>query len=170
MMTSIKIVSITIASFLFYSCDKTKSKIQYMPDMADSPITKAQRSFVEPPMYSVPMNKALYPKTAEEAETLINNPYTCSDEEIKKEGEKIFGTYCMVCHSQDAKGQGSIGESFPLARPDLTAEKYQTRKDGFFFHRISFGVGMMPAYGDKTSIPERWKIICHLRQLQGKGN
>ena len=86
----------------------------------------------------------------------------------KQEGKVLFETYCAVCHGVDGKGEGYIKYAYPVPVPDISRADLAARKDGFFFMKISKGGPMMPAYGYATSKLERWKIITHLRTLQGK--
>lgn len=141
-------------------------KIQYVPDMADSPATKSQRSYIDPPEGSFAMGSMIYPKTVEEAEkVLLMPPRIKEDPGTEAAGKHLYETFCTVCHGPDAKGGGSLGENFPRP-PDLTHESYKARLDGFFFYRITFGANIMPAYGYAITIPERWQIVTHVRKLQ----
>lgn len=168
---SMRWFSLGLLFFWLTSCkcefDRNKTKLQYMPDMVTAPVARAQREYLDPPEWSVPNDAILYPKTPEEAETLLINPFTGRwDEEAQKtNGKRLFGIFCSVCHGQDAKGHGNIQDKFPPP-PDLTLDLYKNRKDGFFFHRITFGSAIMPSYGHATSPHERWQIILHLRDLQ----
>lgn len=143
------------------------TKIQYMPDMADTPVSKAQRSYIDPPEHSVSMSALPYPKTPEESEKLLQMPPgIAQDPATEVAGAKMYETYCRVCHGADAKGQGTLGPNFPVP-PDITHESYVARGDGFFFYRITFGSAIMPSYGHAITPIERWQIIRHLRTLQG---
>lgn len=147
------------------SCDRSQPKIQYVPDMADAPLLKAQRSFIEPPEHSVATNAVLYPKTVEEAEATLKNPLP-QDDRVLMLGERMFNTYCVPCHGAAAKGDGLVTDVYPKP-PDITAEMYQKKGDGFFFYRITFGGNIMPGYGHATQPHERWAIVHYLRKLQG---
>ena len=169
-MRSRHIIGLGLILLSLTSCkwgDPSKTKLQYMPDMADAPVVKAQREYLDPPVGSVANNAILYPKTPEEAETLLINPFTgrWDEDKHKEKGKQLFGIYCAVCHGQAANGQGNISDKFPPAS-DLTLDLYKNRKDGFFFHRITFGSAIMPSYGHSISPHERWQIILHLRDLQ----
>lgn len=144
-------------------------KIQYMPDMADSPAPKAQKEYLDPPQGSVAMNAIFYPKTVEEAETLVTMPeQIAKDPQLAAKGEQLFDTFCIACHGKDAKGHNALGPNFPPP-PDITGEVYQKKGDGFFFYRITFGGALMPSYGHAISAYERWQIIAHVRNLQKAG-
>jgi mono/diheme cytochrome c family protein len=156
-----------LATSLLTSCryDGTGTKMQWAPDMADSPANKSQRSYLDPPEGSRSMTAILYPKTPEEAEVQFSMPEAiASDQRGLEKGKTLYETYCQVCHGADAKG-GHINPA--IAPPDLTHPTvYVPRKDGFFFYRITFGANVMPGYGYATTPAERWYIIRHLRTLQ----
>ncbi len=168
-----KIVSNTVMLGLLMSAgchrDGNTTKLQWMPDMADSPTVKPQEAYIDPPDHSVSTQAILYPATAEESEKLLQNPYPASADMIAK-GKTMYDTYCTVCHGPDAKGDGQITDLFPRP-PDLTIDVYNKRGDGYFFHRITFGgVALMPAYGYAITPSERWQIVHYLRTLQKKGS
>lgn len=147
-------------------------KIQYMPDMADSPAPKAQKEYLEPPEGSVSMSAIVYPKTVEEAEKVLMTPELIArDPNTPAKGKVLFDTFCIMCHGKDAKGHGTLGPNFPQP-PDLTNAVYVQKSDGFFFYRITFGSAstLMPGYGHAISAHERWQIIAHLRNLQKAGH
>ena len=78
----------------------------------------------------------------------------------------MYQTYCTVCHGEDGKGKGPLGDAYPIPVPDITAANYLAKKDGFYFLRISQGGQMMPAYAYAISPHERWQLIAYLRTLQ----
>lgn len=176
-MITARTIITTVALLAVSACsqDPGVTKLQYVPDMADSPTQKTQRNYIDPPEGSVAMNSFPYPKTVEEAEKQLTMPSRiASDDAQTLEGQKMYATYCMVCHGQDAKGAGSVvgkeGEVGLMAPPpDLTVPAYVTRADGFFFYRITFGANVMPAYGHATTPVERWQIVKYLRTLQKPG-
>ena len=148
--------------------DGNQTKLQYMPDMADNPVVKAQRGYIDPPEGSVAFGaNVIYPDTPEDSEKFLNNPFPASDA-ILASGKDLFTTYCAVCHGDDAKGGGTFVELYTRP-PDLTAATYVARKDGFFFYRITFGGAIMPGYGHSTAPNERWHIVHYLRTLQKAG-
>lgn len=166
---------ITVIGAFACSKDPNVTKMQYVPDMADSPTQKTQRNYIDPPEGAVAMNSYPYPKTVEESEKLLTMPQRIAMEPAQEaEGKKMFETYCVVCHGEDAKGQGPVvgkaGETglMPMP-PDLTNAAYVSRGDGFFFHRITFGGSIMPSYGHATTPTERWQIVKYLRTLQKAG-
>ena len=144
------------------------TKWVYMPDMLDSTKHKAQGDFLMPPEGAVAMDAMLYPDTIEDSEKYLRN-YLKNGSTVKEdtlEGKRLYGIYCVPCHGPEAKGDGKITDKFPKP-PDLTHDNYKKRGDGFFFDRITKGSSVMPSYGHATSQKERWKIVLHLRELQG---
>lgn len=145
--------------------DPTQPKVQYVPDMADAPTMKPQENYLEPPQGSVATNAILYPATVEEAEKSLKNPLP-NEPQVVALGEKTYNTFCVPCHGAGGKGDGSITDLYPRP-PDITADIYQKRSDGFFFHRITFGANIMPGYGHAIMPHERWATVHYLRKLQG---
>ena len=158
------------AAAVFSGCryDGTGTKMQWAPDMADSPKPKPQRTFLDPPVGSVAMNATFYAKDSTEAETTMEMPaWISSDPQVEEKGKVLFDTFCIACHGADAKGKNFLGPKYPTP-PDLTHSLYKGRADGFFFHTITFGSAstIMPGYGHAISLHERWMIVKHLRSLQ----
>lgn len=152
---------------VFTACtgNPNDTKLQYFPDMADSPAFKTQGNYIDPPEGSIARSAILYPDTKEESETLLQNPYQGQAEKHLQNGEHLFNIYCSVCHGPRAKGDGNITDKFPRP-PDLTMDMYKAKKDGSLFHTITFGSALMPSYGHATTANERWEIILYLRTLQ----
>lgn len=148
-------------------------KIQYVPDMADSPAPKAQKEYLDPPAFAVAMNATPYPKTVEEAEQMLKTPDAiAADPKTPEKGKQHYETFCVPCHGKDAKGIGTLGNVGAPQPPDITSATYATKGDGFFFYRITFGSAstLMPGYGHAISTHERWQIVAHLRNLQKAGH
>jgi mono/diheme cytochrome c family protein len=174
MKTKIFSLAICFSVFAASACKDgpNDTKWQYLPDMADAPTVKAQENYLEAPEGSVAINAILYPKTIEESEKLLRNPLArlsgkALDARVDQ-GKKLFATFCQHCHGQDAKGVGTVTDKFVPA-PDITTGTYKSKKDGFFFHKITFGGPIMPGLGHAISAHERWKIVLYLRQLQNGG-
>lgn len=165
-------VGLVSSLLLFVACDpqgRNTTKLQYMPDMADAPTVKAQENYLDPPEHAVAVNAVLYPATMEIAESEFRSPYSANSRNIAaalEEGKMLYGTFCTVCHGDDGKGKGTLGDAYPIVAPDISRADLAARKDGFFFMKISQGGAMMPSYGHAISVQERWKIIAHLRTLQ----
>lgn len=170
MKLSISRTYLCLSIILTASCNKdpNDTKLQYLPDMADTPIVKAQREYLDPPEGSVASSAILYPATAEASEKALQNPFLQYPEGQAEKGKKFFNIYCVPCHGEAGKGDGTVTAKLP-APPDITTEAYAKRGDGFFFHTITFGVRNMPSYGHSIAAHERWLIVMYLRELQKAG-
>lgn len=159
------LLQFAVLTLLVSACeDQGKTKIQYMPDMADAPITKAQREYLDPPEGAVAMNDLPYGKSPEDA-NFLQNPIPKSEEHTKR-GQKLFNTFCIPCHGVDGKGVGTITDVY-MPAPNLTTADYKAKDDSFFFFRISKGKGLMPGYAHAIDAEERWYIVHYLRSMQG---
>lgn len=165
-MSSSKILATVFLALFSMSCDKRATKMFYMPDMVDAPTVKVLEDYLDPPENSVSMRAIHYPDDVEQAEAQLSNPLDQNDVNLAG-GKKIYNTYCIVCHGDDAKGGGSLTDAYPAA-PDITTVDYSNRKDGFFYYRITFGAALMPAYGHSITEKERWQTVQYLRTLQSK--
>ena len=165
------VASVAIATTLSVGCRNhpEQTKLQYMPDMADAPTVKAQEDYIDPPPHSVARNTMYYPNTVEEAEQRLTMPPEIKGQEVVGiyDGEKLYETYCTVCHGVAGQGNGTLNDKFPRP-PDITSDYHKLKSDGFFFHKITFGSAIMPAYGHSIYPAERWEIVKHIRTLQGK--
>ena len=147
--------------------DGTGTKMQWAPDMADSPANKAQRSYLDPPVGAVAMDAIFYPKSPEEAEKTLIMPPAIAQADNMEKAKTLFNTFCIPCHGPKGNGIGLLGEFYPRAA-DLTNQIYWSRRDGFFFYRITFGSAIMPSYGYAISPHERWLIVKYVRHLQAQ--
>lgn len=143
--------------------NSNNTKIQYMPDMADSPTIKAQENYIDPPVGSVSANALLYPESVVEAEKVLKNPFEAKPEVVAA-GKELFGTFCTPCHGPNADGKHSLGPTYPPP-PDLTNEAYKAKQSGFYFYVMTFGGALMPKYGHAIDVNERWKIARYLESL-----
>lgn len=150
--------------------ETSQTKLQYMPDMADSPTVKAQEDYLDPPEGSVSTTAVIYPEDMSVAEKEFVNPFP-ANESNQEQGKKLYNTYCSLCHGLSGKGGNSstLTDAYPKAAiPDITRADMVAMKDGFFYMKISTGGPMMPSYGHATTSNERWQIVSYVRQLQGK--
>ncbi len=107
----------------------------------------------------------LYPR--EKYEEITVNPIKPTKVSIEN-GEKLFATFCAVCHGPQGLGNGPVIKRgfYPV---NLTAAPTQARTDGFIYAYIRFGGKvMMPSYRESISENGAWDVVNYVRKLQGK--
>jgi mono/diheme cytochrome c family protein len=164
------------------SCDDdpTVPNREYMPDMvssvafdtfAENPNTPDRRTLMAPPKGAVPrgfqpLHFSPGPDEAARAGRELTNPIP-DGPLVRQRGEVAFQRWCSPCHGHEGLGDGLVGRKFPRP-PSLTADHARGLPDGRIFHIISFGQGVMPAYGQQVVQRDRWMIERYLRQLQNQ--
>jgi mono/diheme cytochrome c family protein len=183
MTRSRKIFGAVLIAVVTVSCvrDPKQPGREYMPDMAHSvaydagspnPLYASGATNQLPPVGSIAVGKYTYPLSNtpegyEKAATSITNPFTFSDDEIKKEGKKLFTIYCIVCHGEAGDGQGHLVQidKYP-APPSYFTPDLLSKPDGQRYHTIMYGKGMMGSYATQLEHRERWLVLEYVRLLQ----
>jgi mono/diheme cytochrome c family protein len=119
---------------------------------------------------SSPLQDELPPFTQLQLDSVgavLMNPIPASAEVLAR-GQVVYERQCSVCHGVLGDGAGSVvgAGRFPAAvsvRDAATAG----RADGYLYGVIRVGRGLMPAYGERISHPDRWAVVHYMRQLQG---
>ncbi len=111
-----------------------------------------------------------YPNTAEgyeQAGLYLHNPLPAGDrEKNEKDGEALYGKFCVHCHGATGGGDGKVGGKLPGAPPAYNG----TLKDlpeGKIFHSITYGKGLMGSHASQLTQEERWKLVYYVQKLQG---
>ncbi|MBX7144487.1 MAG: c-type cytochrome [Oligoflexia bacterium] len=117
---------------------------------------------------SVPMGSLERRVESKDEAAKLENP-SKGDALSTANGERLFAVNCSPCHGQFAGGKqtavGAVARFMP--GPDLTAQLYKDRSDGFFYGTIHFGgMALMPGYGYKLSPQEHWDIVNYIRKFQ----
>ena len=101
----------------------------------------------------------------EKAGLYLKNPIALSDE-VLKDGETIYGKFCVHCHGDAGKGDGKVAAKLPGAPPAYDGT-LKNLPEGKIFYSISNGKGMMGAHAPLLSVEERWKLVHYVQKLQG---
>lgn len=125
--------------------------------------------------------------TLTDAKTL-KNPLQGSDANLKS-GSDLFALNCVQCHGQKGLGldtpNPSKGDAFmiiyfkaanqtlpqdqQIALPkNLTAADVAGLSDGELYYYITNGIQHMPPFGNLLTPEQRWQLVLHIRQLEGK--
>ena len=160
--------------------DKNSPGVEFMPDMYRSPSLETNMTYVslatgdtlEANRLPAPNTIArgympyTYPNTTEGYEAAganLRNPIASSEANLK-EGEELYGKYCVHCHGAGGEGDGLVGGKLPGPPPAYSTLK--NLSDGKMFHTITYGKGLMGAHASLVSKDERWKLVLYVRKLQ----
>jgi mono/diheme cytochrome c family protein len=186
---SIKFVFITALSSLvvagFTACgkkDENSPGFEFMPDMYRSPSLEyyntntvdgiQEMNAKEPVAGTVARGFLPYayentPEGYEKAGMNLRNPLPASSrEENEKEGEVLYGKFCVHCHGASGAGDGKVGAKLPGPPPAYDGA-LKNLPEGKIFHTITYGKGTMGAHNSQLTQLERWKLVCYVQKLQG---
>lgn len=175
-------MALVLAGLLASGCAREKAQpaVEYMPNMAYGPRLAAQRedpfhpgtSVMRLPVEgTVPRGYTPYrfaqADTTQAAAAMVNPlPRTA---EVLARGQKVYMTFCVVCHGPKGDGQGYMVPRFPMP-PALFSEKVRNWPDGRIFHVITRGQNLMPSYATQILPEDRWAAIHFVRALQRAAN
>ena len=84
-------------------------------------------------------------------------------------GEDMFNVHCAICHGKSGDGNGVVGYHLGqngVTVPSLHNFPKESHPDGYIYHVISNGKGLMGAYKHNIPVRDRWAIVSYLRTLQ----
>jgi mono/diheme cytochrome c family protein len=83
-------------------------------------------------------------------------------------GEERYGIYCSPCHDGTGGGQGLVvtRANWQPAPPTFHQDRIRHMPDGQLFATITHGVRLMPSYGARIPVDDRWAIVSYVRALQ----
>lgn len=85
-------------------------------------------------------------------------------------GKQRFNINCAICHGAAGYGNGIITQYGLNGVANFQQDRIRTMPDGQIFNTITFGKGMMGAYGSNVAVEDRWAIIAYIRALQRSQN
>jgi cytochrome c len=100
------------------------------------------------------------------------NPLPASDENIRA-GQRVFTSYCMVCHGLDGQNTGvPFADKMSPPVPLLTSSAVQAYTNGQLHWIIKNGISPsgMPAAKDIFHDDEIWELVLYIRHLPPKGS
>lgn len=168
----------------FASCGKKDANspgVEFMPDMYVSPSMEVYgtREIDGDTMYStefLPVKGTIargyipyaYPNTAqgyEQAGMYLKNPIALTPQ-VEKDGEVLYGKFCVHCHGASGAGDGKVGQKLPGAPPAYNGA-LKDLPEGKIFHSITYGKGLMGNHASILTQEERWKLVHYVQKLQG---
>jgi len=173
----------------FTSCskhDENSPGVEFMPDMYRSPSLETNLFKVvknedgsmdtviannEPVKGTIargymPYAYANTPEGYESAGADLHNPLAVNDVNLKQ-GEELYGKFCVHCHGASGEGDGSVGGKLPGAPPSYKGV-LKALPEGKIFHSVTYGKGLMGSHSGQLTKDERWKVVMYVQKLQGK--
>jgi mono/diheme cytochrome c family protein len=153
------------------AADGDKPGMQLLPGMVDSGVVKSfEESPRRPPDGTVAVERTVFaygpgPAEAARAGAELVNPLEPTPPNLAR-GKQVFENVCFVCHGPRGEGDGPIIGRFPNP-PSLLSPRAKALPDGRIFHVITRGQGIMPPHAAQVLAEDRWKVILHVRALQG---
>ena len=163
------------------SCGKKDSNspgIEYMPDMYRSPsveVYNANDMYADslgsrkPVAGTIPRGFMPYMYTNDStgygaAGRELKNPIALTPA-VLKEGEELYGKFCVHCHGATGMGDGPVAAKLPGAPPAYSGG-LKNLPEGKIFHTITYGKGLMGSHASQLSQEERWKLVHYVQKLQ----
>lgn len=111
-----------------------------------------------------------YPNTPdgyEQAGLNLHNPLASANKEMwEKDGEVLYGKFCVHCHGATGAGDGKVGGKLPGPPPAYNGA-LKNLPEGKIFHTLTYGKGSMGSHASQLSQEERWKLVFYVQKLQG---
>jgi len=167
----------------FTSCGKkdlNSPGFEFMPDMYRSPSVENYGTYI---IGDDTLNSAMLPVKGticrgympyvyentkegyEAAGMYLKNPLPLT-EKIDKEGEILFGKFCIHCHGVGGMGDGLVGAKLP-GPPPAYSGPLKNLPEGKIFHSITYGKGTMGNHASLLNTQERWTLVHYVQKLQG---
>jgi mono/diheme cytochrome c family protein len=178
--------SLAVGAMVFItSCakhDENSPGLEFMPDMYRSPSLESNMAYVKrangdtvqanrlPVEGTIPRGFMPYPypnttQGYEDAGMYLHNPLLVNEANTKQ-GEELYGKYCVHCHGAAGQGDGAVGQKLPGAPPAYTSAAIMALPEGKMFHSITYGKGLMGSHTTQLNKEERWKVIMYVHKLQ----
>lgn len=115
-------------------------------------------------LYGEIQDSAGYAKSA-----FDKNPIPYS-EEVLKEGQALYGLFCLHCHGEKGDGQGPVvtNSAGKFPPPPAYNGALKDLPAGTIFYSVTYGKGMMGSHASQLNKEERWKVVHYVEKLQGK--
>lgn len=176
---------LTVVVATLFSCkEKNGLAPEYMPDMYRSPSIEPYVDYGEvrdkqhpekkdvmtarvPVSGTIPRGFTPYAyennaEGYEKAGLSLKNPIAYS-ENVVKEGEALYGMFCVQCHGATGQGDGILVEREKFPPLPVKFNPGLAISEGKMFHSITYGKGLMGSHASQLSKDERWKIIQYIR-------
>lgn len=169
---------VSVVAVWLGSGDGARRNWHFLPTMLRSPAYDVYETYAELPHGNAPVAGTLardehrlrYPATEEGAQLAgreLRNPVAGEDQAVRR-GAAVYQSFCAACHGSGGQGDGGVSQRGYPPPPSLVTGDSVKMPDGQLFHIITYGRQNMPAHGNLLGAADRWKVILHIRKLQGK--
>ena len=153
--------------------DDVVHRVSWFSDMRYQRSIKPYEQPIPPPEGAIPITGGQPAVDADNADRLLN-PRATTAESLER-GRWLYGTYCLVCHGPEGRGDGPVsvasGGPFP-GIPPLVDDARRRLSDGHIYgvtvNAQAMGRALMPAYGYRVRGNDRWDVVNYVRLLQGR--
>ncbi|MCU0360845.1 MAG: cytochrome c [Bacteroidia bacterium] len=116
----------------------------------------------------VPYTYPNTPEGYEQAGLNLKSPLDMSKREMwEKDGEVLYGKFCVHCHGAAGEGDGKVGAKLPGPPPAYSSAAIKNLPEGKIFHSITYGKNSMGSHASQVTAEERWKLVAYVQKLQG---
>lgn len=171
----------------FTSCGKHNENspgVEFMPDMYRSPSLETNMAYVSlvngdtlqanrmPVKGTIARGYLPYIYANDtagygNAGRFLHNPLANNEANLKQ-GEELYGKFCVHCHGATGQGDGLVGAKLPGAPPSYSGT-LKNLPEGKIFHSITYGKGLMGPHAPLLNKEERWKVVLFVQKLQNPG-
>jgi mono/diheme cytochrome c family protein len=88
------------------------------------------------------------------------------DEALLLRGQERYQIHCAMCHGYGGLGDGMVVQRGFNRPPSFHEDRIKDLPAGHYLDAITNGFGLMPRYGPRISIRDRWAIVAYVRVLQ----
>ena len=109
------------------------------------------------------------------ASATIEMPTNLTEKE-QINGERLFNTYCSVCHGKNGGNDGAVATKQAVLKPawaNMQTDEFKAKTPGTIYHVFTYGKNNMGSYAYALSPKDRWSVISYverLKQLDSLGN
>lgn len=86
--------------------------------------------------------------------------------DLLRAGRKHYDVQCAPCHDGSGRGLGRVVQRGMKQPESFHNDRLRAAEDGYFFHVISEGFGVMYPFAYKIKPKDRWAIVAYIRALQ----
>ena len=87
----------------------------------------------------------------------------------QKEGERLYGINCAVCHGEKGGNDGSVSSKQATLKPTWANYKIKFAEAGYSlgkaYHVLTYGKNNMGSYASSLNPKERWMVLSYVKRL-----